>query len=217
MLTIYVHCCSWDLAYSLLLPKQIIRLILKRTSTFIHQYQHHHFRIIISSRTTTMVSPTTITEGMNEDKDVHFQKLHDASRSSSSTTCRENSPATLATTHIPHGTNHRSETHPTSQILPSSRSNTLTPVTPSPLSPNEPDPSSSSSTSFGCKTTLSTMPHPAQLQQPYRFQTPSYVFNTEQSNHLEQLKGSAGCNCKKSRYVYSFFNLSSRISRSKPT
>ena len=156
-----------------------------------------------------MVSPTTITEELpvvtSEEKDVNFQKQCDTTRSSStttgSTTCREKSPAPIAITHIPHGTNPRSGSHPLSLLLPPSRSNNMTPVTPLPQSPNQTDPSSTSSTSFGYKSTLSTMPHPVQLQQPYRFQTPSYVFNTEQSHHLEQLKGSAGCNCKKSRYV----------------
>jgi hypothetical protein len=48
-------------------------------------------------------------------------------------------------------------------------------------------------------TTTSTQHKMNPSHQPYRFHTPSYVFNSEQSNHLEQLKGSAGCTCKKSR------------------
>jgi hypothetical protein len=38
-------------------------------------------------------------------------------------------------------------------------------------------------------------------QTAYRFETPAYVFAPPTSNILEQLKSSAGCTCKKSRYV----------------
>jgi hypothetical protein len=43
-------------------------------------------------------------------------------------------------------------------------------------------------------------------QAPYRFETPAYVFAPPTSNVLEQLKSSAGCTCKKSRYVSCMFS-----------
>jgi hypothetical protein len=42
-------------------------------------------------------------------------------------------------------------------------------------------------------------------QTPYRFETPAYVFAPPTSNILEQLKSSAGCTCKKSRYVLNMY------------
>ena len=57
------------------------------------------------------------------------------------------------------------------------RDSSVPPVTPSPSSPT---------------------------QTPYRFETPAYVFASSHSNVLEQLKSSAGCTCKKSRYVFLF-------------
>lgn len=39
-------------------------------------------------------------------------------------------------------------------------------------------------------------------QTSYRFETPAYVFAPATSSVLEQLKSSAGCTCKKSRYVF---------------
>jgi hypothetical protein len=129
-----------------------------------------------------MVSPTNIADVKKEETD-------------------SSSPA--ATTHNNQATHPRQGTHPRSLLIPSTFHTNVTAVTPSPISPHDSEPSVTLSTTYGSKATpLCVLQPQVQLPQPYRFQTPSYVFNTEQSNHLEQLKGSAGCNCKKSRYVY---------------
>ena len=131
-----------------------------------------------------MVSLTKTNEVTKEDYDV---SIHQHKRNDS----------------INHqATNPMRGTHRGSLLIPSTISTTMAPVTPSPVSPHVPYTSLTLSTTYGSKATPScALQQHAPLPRPYRFQTPSYVFNTEHSNHLEQLKGSAGCNCKKSRYV----------------
>ena len=151
-----------------------------------------------------MVSPTTITHiaKAEEDHDSNIHQCDNLKRSPSSTATA--TPPNNQT-NKPHQRG-RQTIPSTSLLLPSTLPTHMNPVTPSPTSPHDPV----NSATFGSKATLSyTLPHRVTQHQPqpYRFQTPSYVFNTEQSNHLEQLKGSAGCNCKKSRYVYFHFIL----------
>ena len=95
---------------------------------------------------------------------------------------------------VPHHHNHRflHRTTPRSNFHSSHDYQPPPPVTPSPSSPQI-DPATSNS---------AVQQHP--LIQPYRFETPAYVYAPESApwcSAVEQLKGSAGCTCKKSRYV----------------
>jgi hypothetical protein len=141
------------------------------------------------------------TEGTNVEKDVniHPHNACSSERSSSANAGWGERPASATKQYrnTATGSNYHVGVHSKQLHVTSTHSSVNM------VSSGEQVQSASAPTANGSKTS-STRPlqQQAQLSQPYRFQTPSYVFNNEQSNHLEQLKGSAGCNCKKSRYVF---------------